>query len=136
MVDTHARPKFKTPRSNPLQPKPSIPTPQTRILRTTPKTKMWLTGAGIVVDTHVHRVSRRLGWAPSGQGTSPETTRNALEEYSPHTQTYRGTSLVRDRHPVGPYSRTMPRVLGGVGSCAPRSPRYCSYSLAKSIPEH
>ena len=88
MVDTHARPKFKTPRSNPLQPKPSIPTPQTRILRTTPKTKMWLTGAGIVVDTHVHRVSRRLGWAPSGQGTSPETTRNALEEYPPNPQIY------------------------------------------------
>jgi len=24
---------------------------------------------------------------------------------------YRGTSLVRNRHPVGPYSRTMPRLL-------------------------
>ena len=26
---------------------------------------------------------------------------------------YRVTSLIRDRHPVGPYSRAMPRVLGG-----------------------
>jgi len=24
---------------------------------------------------------------------------------------YRGTSLIRKRHPVGPYSRTMPRLL-------------------------
>ena len=30
-------------------------------------------------------------------------------------ETYRGTSLIRKRNPVGPYmySRTMPRVLGG-----------------------
>ena len=26
---------------------------------------------------------------------------------------YRGTSVIRKRTPVGPYSRTMPRVLGG-----------------------
>ena len=26
---------------------------------------------------------------------------------------YEGISLIRNRHPVGPYSRTMPRVLGG-----------------------
>ena len=26
---------------------------------------------------------------------------------------YRGTSLKRKRNPLGPYSRTMPRVLGG-----------------------
>ena len=25
---------------------------------------------------------------------------------------YVGTSLIRNRHPVGPYSRTMPRLLG------------------------
>ena len=24
---------------------------------------------------------------------------------------YRGTSLIRNRHPVGPYSRNMPRLL-------------------------
>ena len=24
---------------------------------------------------------------------------------------YRGTSIIRNRHPVGPYSRTMPRAL-------------------------
>ena len=28
-------------------------------------------------------------------------------------QAYRGTSLMRKRHLVGPYHRTMPRVLGG-----------------------
>ena len=27
--------------------------------------------------------------------------------------TYRGNSLIRNRHPVGPYRRPMPRVLGG-----------------------
>ena len=27
--------------------------------------------------------------------------------------TYRGTLLTRKRTPLGPYSRTMPRVLGG-----------------------
>jgi len=26
---------------------------------------------------------------------------------------YRGTSLIRNRLPLGPYSRTMPRALGG-----------------------
>ena len=26
---------------------------------------------------------------------------------------YRGTSLIRNRPPLGPYSRTMPRALGG-----------------------
>ena len=29
------------------------------------------------------------------------------------TGDYRGTSLIRNRAPLGPYSRTMPRVLGG-----------------------
>ena len=28
---------------------------------------------------------------------------------------HRGTSLIRKHHPVGPYSRTMPRVLGELG---------------------
>jgi len=26
---------------------------------------------------------------------------------------YRGTSLIRNRAPLGPYSRTMPRAIGG-----------------------
>ena len=29
------------------------------------------------------------------------------------SQLYRGTSLIRKRHPVGPYSRTMSRALWG-----------------------
>ena len=33
--------------------------------------------------------------------------------YSRAIFTYRGTSLVRKRTPLGPYSRPMPRVLGG-----------------------
>jgi len=32
---------------------------------------------------------------------------------TPCPKFYRVTSLVRNRHSVGPYSRTMPRVLGG-----------------------
>ncbi|CAI5726771.1 unnamed protein product [Hyaloperonospora brassicae] len=35
---------------------------------------------GIVVDTHVHRVAQRLGWAST---STPEDTRRALEEWVP-----------------------------------------------------
>lgn len=38
-------------------------------------------GAGIVVDTHVHRVARQLGWA-SGRGGA-EATRRQLEQWVP-----------------------------------------------------
>jgi len=38
-------------------------------------------GCGLVVDTHVNRVSQRLGWAPTHlKGGGPEVTRKALEE--------------------------------------------------------
>ena len=39
-------------------------------------------GAGIVVDTHVHRVSRRLGWAPP-DASAPERTRQRLQAWLP-----------------------------------------------------
>jgi hypothetical protein len=32
---------------------------------------------------------------------------------STEVQEYRGTSLIRNRDPLGPYSRNMPKVLGG-----------------------
>ena len=40
----------------------------------------------------------------------------AVEEGRPHISqfgacAYMGTSLIRNRHPVGPYSRNMPRLL-------------------------
>ena len=36
--------------------------------------------AGMIVDTHVHRVSRRLGWS---SGRDPEATRKDLESFVP-----------------------------------------------------
>ena len=39
--------------------------------------------------------------SPTSEGTAPIS--------------YRGTSLVRNRTPLGPYRRPMPRVLGGPG---------------------
>lgn len=36
--------------------------------------------AGMIVDTHVHRVSKRLGWS---RGNDPETTRKDLERFIP-----------------------------------------------------
>ncbi|ETI50242.1 hypothetical protein L915_06029 [Phytophthora nicotianae] len=40
----------------------------------------WGHVAGIVVDTHVHRLAQRLGWAST---TTPENTRKELEEWIP-----------------------------------------------------
>ena len=39
------------------------------------------TGAGIVVDTHVHRVANRLGWAAGA--AAPERTRQQLQAWLP-----------------------------------------------------
>ena len=45
----------------------------------------WDSVTGIAVDTHVHRISNRLGWVRGkGEGTKdPEETRKALEEWLP-----------------------------------------------------
>jgi endonuclease-3 len=40
----------------------------------------WNNVVGIGVDTHVHRISNRLGWVKTN---SPEATRKALEEFVP-----------------------------------------------------
>jgi endonuclease-3 len=40
----------------------------------------WQTITGIGVDTHVHRISNRLGWVKTKQ---PEDTRKALEAWLP-----------------------------------------------------
>ena len=42
----------------------------------------WSTITGIGVDTHVHRISNRLGWVRTKQ---PEETRKALEEWLPRS---------------------------------------------------
>ncbi|XP_012587149.1 PREDICTED: endonuclease III-like protein 1, partial [Condylura cristata] len=42
----------------------------------------WGTVSGIAVDTHVHRISNRLGWTRMAT-RSPEQTRRALEEWLP-----------------------------------------------------
>ncbi len=51
----------------------------------------WKRQSGIGVDTHVHRISNRLGWTGGGGGgrssaaqtRTPEDTRRALEEWLP-----------------------------------------------------
>jgi len=48
---------------------------------------------------------------------------------------YRGTSLIRNRHPVGPYSRTMPRLLWrswGGGVLMSEVPLYLSHEAGLS----
>ncbi|XP_012678487.2 endonuclease III-like protein 1 [Clupea harengus] len=42
----------------------------------------WKQISGIGVDTHVHRISNRLGWTPTST-KNPEGTRRALEEWLP-----------------------------------------------------
>ncbi len=42
----------------------------------------WGKVTGIAVDTHVHRISHRLGWMKK-QTPSPEATRLALEKWLP-----------------------------------------------------
>ncbi|KAG8178131.1 hypothetical protein JTE90_025245 [Oedothorax gibbosus] len=42
----------------------------------------WKETVGIAVDTHVHRISNRLGWVPK-QTKDPEQTRKALEAWLP-----------------------------------------------------
>ena len=64
---------------------------------------------GVVVDTHVHRVARRLGWAGDGPGAAtPERTRKQLEAWMP--------PALWDEAPL---------VLLGFGQqvCTPRQPR-------------
>jgi len=47
---------------------------------------------------------------------------------------YRGTSLIRNRHPVGPYRRNMPRLLwrstGGGGFLISEVPLYNEFEMA------
>nr|CAD7594393.1 unnamed protein product [Timema genevievae] len=45
----------------------------------------WDTLTGIGVDTHVHRISNRLGWVPKPTKT-PERTRAALESWLPREE--------------------------------------------------
>ena len=42
----------------------------------------WGSVTGIAVDTHVHRISNRLGWVKKTT-KNPEDTRKALEEWLP-----------------------------------------------------
>lgn len=42
----------------------------------------WGHVTGIGVDTHVHRITRRLGWVRGGPDT-PEWTRQSLEQWLP-----------------------------------------------------
>ena len=85
----------------------------------------------------------------SGRFAVQNNRRTVVEElpYRTNPEVYRGTSLIRKRLPLGPYSRPMPRVLrgftggGGVFLCA-RCPCMgscrCRANLAhirQSVPE-
>ena len=43
----------------------------------------WGTVTGICVDTHVQRITHRLGWVSDEDADNPDTTRTALEEWLP-----------------------------------------------------
>ncbi|KAJ1543361.1 DNA N-glycosylase and apurinic/apyrimidinic (AP) lyase [Nowakowskiella sp. JEL0078] len=43
----------------------------------------WFTNVGIGVDTHVHRISKRLGWVSVKKSDNPEKTREELEQWLP-----------------------------------------------------
>jgi len=43
----------------------------------------WKNTVGIGVDTHVHRISNRLGWVGKKPTSTPEHTRKALEQWLP-----------------------------------------------------
>ena len=61
---------------------------------------------------------RAAGWVGVEERYPPRQT-SKVGSFSTQTRTYvtpnvfeyRGTSLIRKRHPVGPYSRVMPRAL-------------------------
>jgi len=46
----------------------------------------WKKQSGIGVDTHVHRISNRLGWTGVRGTKTPEETRKALEGWLPETK--------------------------------------------------
>ena len=43
----------------------------------------WKKQSGIGVDTHVHRISNRLGWTAKNGTKNPEETRKAVESWLP-----------------------------------------------------
>ena len=63
---------------------------------------------GIGVDTHVHRISRRLGWTDAAKCKTPEHTRKALQAWLPKE-----------------YWRPINALLVGFGQtvCTPTSPK-------------
>lgn len=46
----------------------------------------WKKQSGIGVDTHVHRISNRLGWTGENGTKTPEDTRKALEGWLPESK--------------------------------------------------
>ncbi|CAF1127130.1 unnamed protein product [Brachionus calyciflorus] len=76
----------------------------------------WGRTVGIGVDTHVHRISNRLGWTKSLTKT-PEHTRKELEEWMPESLWYEVNHLL---------------VGFGQETCRPVGPK-CSTCLCKNI---
>lgn len=77
----------------------------------------WNEVIGIGVDTHVHRISARLGWVPKKGIKTPEDTRKALESWLPRN-----------------YWREINHLLVGFGQtiCTPQRPK-CSECYNNAI---
>ena len=52
-----------------------------------------------------------LGAGPRLDGPDDGQIGGQIAEASRPAELYRGTSFIRNSHPVGPYRRTMPRIL-------------------------
>ena len=79
--------------------------------------------AGIVVDTHVHRVARRLGWGRGGvvggAGGGPEGTRRAMQALLPKEEWAEVTLLL---------------VGFGQQTCTARAPKCAECPVAQRCP--
>ena len=72
---------------------------------------------GIVVDTHVHKVSKRIGWS---KGKAPEDTRKVLESLAPYSDWEELTVLLIN------LGQTLCGPLPQCGKCPLKS--YCTYA--------
>jgi endonuclease-3 len=88
----------------------------------------WDTVTGIGVDTHVHRISNRLGWVPKPT-KEPEATRKALEDWLPRNYWSEVNELL-----VGFGQQTCLPLRPNCGNCLNRSVCPSSGSLgSKSL---
>ena len=54
----------------------------------------WHKTVGIGVDTHVHRISNRLGWIRKAPSKTPEQTRKELEDWLPQFVSFKTDFII------------------------------------------